>query len=265
MTVKAELTRAQVGFAHRSERRRAREPFEGSRLDGERRGARVAAALSLALALLTSAGRAGAHPEFSTMGTNRYVTAAVFDGRVDVTDAWLEGALSAVETRRQLDTNRDGRIDDAERQAGEESLRAQGPCVGVELDGRPATAPLTVSIDLGVDPKVGPTPLVVERRTRLDRGAPPRETRLRLVVLRDAPRPYETELSVVLGPALALASGPDRVRFDGPRHSSLEDRSATFVVKSTPRPPVFLLPVLVLVLVAVLVCVLVLRRRRRPF
>lgn len=193
------------------------------------RGASVAIVLAVAL---VSARRAHAHPEFSTMGTNRYVTAAVFDDRVDVTDAWLEGALTALETRRGLDTNRDGHIEPAERQAGEEALRRGGPVVTLELDGRSASGPVAVSIDLGDDPRVGPTPVVVERRMRLDWH---REARLRLRVEVEPPRVLETELGVVLGPGLALTDSRDRVRFDGPRRSALEDRAATFVVVETAR------------------------------
>ena len=43
-------------------------------------------------------GRRGRAPEFSALGTNRYVTVAVFDGRVDVTDARLEGTPRAVKS-----------------------------------------------------------------------------------------------------------------------------------------------------------------------
>jgi hypothetical protein len=214
------------------------------------------------LLVLAAAGPAAAHPEFSSMGTNRYVTAAVFDGRVDLTDSWLFGALTAVETRRALDTNGDGEIDARELAAGEERRRAEGPLVTVELDGQPATAPLSVSIDLAGDQRVGPAPVVIEHRARLDRGT---TTRLRLVVTREPPKILETELGVVLGPDLALSNGPDRVRFQGPRHSTLEDRSATFVIKATSHPRSSPVLVLSLVLVAVLVwlAVLALRLRRR--
>lgn len=175
---------------------------------------------------LAVGGRAAAHPEFSSVGTNRYVAAAVFDGRVDVTDAWLQGALTAAELRRELDANHDGQVDAAERAAAEQRLRAEGPFMSVALDGRDATAPLAVTIDLGDDPRVGPSPVVVERRTRLA-GSP---SQLTLTITREPPRVLETELSIVLGPNLALAEGSDRVRFGGPRRSSLETRSATFTI-----------------------------------
>jgi hypothetical protein len=183
-------------------------------------------AVVAAWAVVVGSGRADAHPEFSSLGTNRYVTAAVFDGRVDVTDAWLHGALTAAELRRELDTNGDGAIGPDERAGAEQRLRAAGPFASVSLDGRDAAAPLTVAIDLGDDQRVGPSPLVVERRMRL--AAAPKQ--VRLAVTREPPRVLETELSIVLGDGLALAQGPDRVRFDGPRRSSLEERAATFAI-----------------------------------
>jgi len=82
-------------------------------------------------------------------------------------------------------------------------------------------------------------------------------------VTREPPKILETELGVVLGPDLALANGPDRVRFQGPRHSTLEDRSATFVIKGTPRPTRSPVLVIVIVLVAVLATAALLRRRHR--
>jgi len=210
------------------------------------------------LVVLAAAAPAAAHPEFSHLGTNRYVTAAVFDGRVDVTDSWLMGALPSIETRRALDANHDGELQANELRAGEQRLRAEGALVAVELDGRASTAPIEVSIDVGGDARIGPTPLVIERRARLE-GAGTRSMRLRLIVMREPDRLIETELGVVLGPGLAL-NGPDRVRFDGPRRSVLEDRSATFDITSTTRTKPAL-PFFVVSLVAVLVAFGLLRRR----
>jgi hypothetical protein len=195
-----------------------------------------AAVLAAGLAAGLAAPEAVAHPEFSAMGTNRYVTVAVFDGHVDVTDAWLHGALTAAETRRALDTNGDGQVDPGELGAAQEKLRAEGPFVTVELDGHAATAPLALSIDLGGETRVGAAPVVIERRVRLSREADARETQVRLTVTREPARLVETELSIVLGPGLTLPHGPDRVRFDGPRRSSLETRAATFVVASSAPP-----------------------------
>jgi hypothetical protein len=225
-------------------------------------------AASFLAAILLVAGPAQAHPEFSAAGTNRYVTATVFHGRVDVTDARLEGALTSAEERRRLDTDGDGNVSEAERLAGEALLRAAGPDVGVELDGQPIAASLEVAIDLGGDAKVAAPALVVERRQSFPAAWPPGEHRLRIALAREPKRLLDTELGAVLLPGLTLTSPTDRVNFKGPRRSALEDRSATFTIKKSSPPPnaPVAVPVAVLVAVAVLVLVAVLafvRRRRR--
>ncbi|HVU49280.1 MAG TPA: hypothetical protein VHL80_01270, partial [Polyangia bacterium] len=132
---------------------------------------RVAVAASAAAALARGA-PAAAHPELSALGTNRYVTAAVFAGRVDVTDALLEGTLASGEERKRLDADGDGRISDAELRAAEERLVAEGPALVVEVDGRTLSAPVTVGIDLGDDRGVTASPVVVERRASFAGGWP---------------------------------------------------------------------------------------------
>jgi hypothetical protein len=196
------------------------------------RGARAAAAALLAL--LGAARAAGAHPEFSALGTNRYVTAAVFDGRVDVTDALLEGTLASGEERRRLDADGDGRISAAELVAGQERLRAEGPALGVEVDGRALVAPATVTIDLGDELGATAAPVVVERQVSIVGGFPAGARRLRVTITREPPRLLDTEIGVVLGPGLTLATGADRVTFQGPRSSALEERAATFELVGPP-------------------------------
>jgi hypothetical protein len=192
-------------------------------------------AVAVAGAVWLSSGRARAHPELSALGTNRYVTAAVFDGRVDVTDARLVGLLPSGDERRRADGDHDGRIDATELAAASARLVGEGPAVGVEVDGRALAAPLEVSIDLGGEPRADGAPLVIEGRQSFGGAWPPGEHRLRLVVEREPTRLLETELAVVLGPGLALRSGPDRVLFKGPRASALEERAATFVIAATAR------------------------------
>jgi hypothetical protein len=178
---------------------------------------------------------------------------------VDVTDAWLHGALTAAELRRSLDADHDGTISPDERAAAQERLRAEGPFVSVALDGRDATAPLAVTIDLGDDQRVGPAPLVVERRVRLT-GSP---SQVRLAVTREPPRVLETELSILLGDGLALAQGPDRVRFDGPRRSSLEERAATFTITALPSARRPLVTIVAVALVGAALVAAAWRRLRR--
>jgi hypothetical protein len=207
-----------------------------ARRPGDRpRGASGLASGVAFLTLIAGAGRAEAHPEFSALGANRYITAAIFDGRVEITDALLEGALVSGEERRRLDADGDGRISDAELRAGEARLRAEGAALTVEVDGRALAAPLVVAIDLGDEPRATAAPLVVERRLSLPAAWQAGARRLRLSIAREPPRLLDTEVGVVLGPGLALAGGEDRVTFRGPRASALEERAATFEIVG-PRP-----------------------------
>jgi hypothetical protein len=195
-------------------------------------------ALAVVTGLAISARVAQAHPEFSALGTNRFVTGAVFDGRVDVTDALLEGALVSGEDRRKLDADGDGTISDAERRAGEARLAAEGPWLAVEIDGRAIPAPVTVAIDLGDDLRASAAPLVVERRLSLPGSWKAGARRLRLVVTREPQRLLDTEMDLVVGPGYALARGEDRVTFHGPRASTLEERAATFeILGRSPAAP----------------------------
>ncbi len=211
-------------------------------------GARAAAFVTSALVTL-GAPPAGAHPEFSALGTNRYVTAAVLDGRIDVTDALLEGLLPAGDDRRRFDVDGDGSLSPAELADARERLRAEGPAVTVTVDERVLAAPLEVSIDLGDEPGAAAAPLVIERRQSFEGALPLGTHRLRLVVTREPPRLLETELGVVLGPGLTLREGVDRVSLRGSRASALEVRAATFIIDWTPpkapprrpRPPLLFL------------------------
>jgi hypothetical protein len=230
-------------------------------------GARAVAFVTFPFVVIVSGAPARAHPEFSTLGTNRYVTAAVLDGRVDVTDALLEGLLPAGDERQRFDADGDGRISPAELGAARERLRAEAPAVTVTVDDRVLEAPLEVSVDLGDEPGAAAAPLVIERRQTFEGALPLGAHRLRLVVTREPPRLLETELGVVLGSGLALRQGPDRVRLTGSRASTLEQRAATFVIERSPpkaprRPaPPFIL--LALAIFFVTLAAAALRRRGR--
>jgi hypothetical protein len=221
-------------------------------------GARFAAALTV----LAAAGAARAHPELSALGTNRYVTVAVFDGRVDVTDARLEGTLASGEERRKLDADGDGRISDAELAAGEERLRAEGPPVAVEIDGRALAAPETVAIDLGDEPRASAAPVVVEHRLSFPGAFPAGARRVRVVITREPPRLIDTEIGIVVGPGLTLTSGADRVTFQGERTSSLEERAATFEIAGPPPRARSKLPLAAGIAAVALISIVIAARRR---
>ena len=233
-----------------------------------KRRARLLPALLVAAGFASAAlagARAVAHPEFSALGANRYVTAAIFDGRVDVTDALLEGTLASGEERRRLDADGDGRISDAELRAGQERLGAEGPALTVEVDGRPVTAPFAVAIDLGDEPRATTAPIVVERRASFAGAWPASARRLRVTVVREPAHLLDTEIGVVVGPGLSLASGTDLVTFRGPRASSLEQRAATFELAGPAaprRPRRSPMPAVAGGLGALVIAALLLRRRR---
>jgi hypothetical protein len=218
------------------------------------------------VALAAALGRAApadAHPEFTALGTNRFVTAAVFESRVDVTDALLEGAISSVEDRRHLDADGDGRISDAELANAEAQLGGLGAAITVSVDGRALTGRIAVAIDLGEDRRVSDAPLVIERRASYEGAWREGARRLRLAVTREPQHLLDTEIGVVVGPRLQLAGGTDLVTFRGPRASALEERAATFELTGPPPPKRSRLPLLVagLGLGALAVAAAVLRRR----
>jgi hypothetical protein len=211
----------------------------GARARAAARAARVVLVVSVVvLGLVAAVSPARAHPEFSALGTNRTVTAAVFDGRVEVSDVWLEGLLVSADDRRRFDADGDGRLTEAELTTAAQRLAAEGAAVAVTLDGRALTdgaAPVGVSIDLGGEPLVADAPVAVERRLSFPGVVGPGAHTLRIAIAREAPHPLDTEIDVLLGPALTLA-GPDRVTFRGPRGSALEERVGTFAF-TAPAPP----------------------------
>ena len=204
----------------------------------------VARAVALGVAGLVAArGRtASAHPELSALGTNRYVTAAVFDGRVDVSDVLLEGTLVSGEERHRLDADGNGTIDAAEVRAGEARLRAEGPAFTLELDGRTLTTGgsgvdnFVVGVELGGEPRAESAPVVVERRLSFTGAWTAGSHSLRVAVSREPPRLLETEIGVVLGPGLAIRGGLDRVTFRGARASVLEERAGVFAFEAAMPP-----------------------------
>jgi hypothetical protein len=205
---------------------------------GARARAKDLVALVCLVLGLVAGPSARAHPEVSALGTNRYVTAAVFDGRVEVSDVWLEGLLVSADERRRFDADGDGHLTEAELTTAAQRLAAEGAAVTVTLDGRALTdgaAPVGVSIDLGGELLVADAPVAVERRLSFPGVVGPGAHALRIAIAREAPHPLDTEIDVVLGPALTLA-GPDRVTFRGPRGSALEERVGAFAF-AAPAPP----------------------------
>ncbi len=203
-----------------------------------------AVGLAAVLALAISATAARAHPEVSAGLVNRYLTIVVDDARIEIFFSLLFGPLPAAERRRNMDRDGNGQLS-PEELAGEEarvgatakaqfSLSVDG--VRIELNAR-------ATMDVGLESSTGAAPLVVELRAThpLSVG----EHVLRIEPGRDPERLGETETTIETGPGWLLAqsrsadeanspsdgSARSRFRFDGPRVSTLEDRSVTFVVR----------------------------------
>ncbi|HVZ72547.1 MAG TPA: hypothetical protein VHJ20_09240 [Polyangia bacterium] len=196
----------------------------------------VKAGAVCALMLTLAAARASAHQELSALGTNRYVTAALVDGRVDVTDTQLEGLLTGGADRRRFDTDGDGHISGAELAAARVRLATEGAAVEPAVDDRALAAPLDVSIELGGADDAADAPVVIERRQSFANALHPGLNRLRLTITREPERVLDTELAVMLTPGLVLRDGTDLVAFRGPRASMFETRAATFVLELPPPP-----------------------------
>jgi hypothetical protein len=201
----------------------------------------------VAVALLGTMGRgeAVAHPEISPMGTNRFLSLFVLPGRIEVSDAFLHGALSGAEERRRLDADGDGLLSPPELEAGRTTWSYLASSMAViEVDGRPSRLGYAATVDPGEDNRVGPSALVIDLRAWVE--IPPGRHRVRVVLTRDPDRIHETEISIDLGRHLALeqsfrggASDGDEgpsIKFEGPRADATEDRSATFVF--APAAPV---------------------------
>jgi hypothetical protein len=189
---------------------------------------------------------ASAHPEVSPQLVNRYVSVIGLGDRLEYFVTLLYGPLPAVDERKRLDENGDGKIAAEELERGTARWRARAAELAtVSLDGQ--SIPLTeakAAVQLGAEQGVAGAPLVVEIYG--SRPLTPGPHQVRLEPGWDPPRLGETELSIDLSPDWELASsreghGPESqariFRFEGPRPSSSADRSATFTLRPRPAPP----------------------------
>jgi len=241
---------------------------------------KLARAALLAAPLLAAAPPAAAHVELSPTLVNRYFSLMVTEEmRAQIVVSLLHGDLPAVDQRRAMDANHDGRIDETELEAERRAWQGRSAeLLEVALDGRPLTLEPVASIDLAGEPRVTARALVVElvAWVPLARG----QHAFTLTPGRDRPRAGETEVTVDLDDAWSLlasrqAKGADtrppqrRFTFSGPRASVLEDRAVTFVIAPAVaaradgvRPQRFAL-VAAALMAAGLGLALWLRRRRR--
>jgi hypothetical protein len=230
-------------------------------------------ALWLVLAASFAAGPARAHPESTPQFVNRYVALIALDDRLEYIVSLLYGTLPAAELRKAMDADGDRKVSAGELAAAKNGWRKRDVAT-IAVDGQPVRLDdAQIDVNLGGDDAVGGGPVVVE--VYGSRPLAPGTHRIRLEPGWDPPRLGETELSIdpvngwdlVASEQAGRAAGDvTRFKLQGPRKSVVEDRSATFVIKSTSVPSHTRALPIVLAIVALLAgagIVLELRKRRR--
>jgi hypothetical protein len=186
------------------------------------------------------AAAAQAHPEMSPQLVNRYLSIILVGDRLEYFATYLHGPLPAVQARRQLDADHDGRLSEAERVQGETAWRQRAAqLLSLQVDGREvALDDAKAEVQLGNDATTGAAPLVVEVYGSQTISAGRHE--LRLEPRWDPPSLGETELTVDTSTDWELvksrrAAGADehltRYTLQGPRVAVIQNQSATFVVQ----------------------------------
>jgi hypothetical protein len=203
---------------------------------------KLARLLALAAALFGTSSPARAHPEWVPTLVSRYLTLVIQEDRIDVSIVYLFGDLPARERRRQMDADGDGTISAQELVRERLSwARQAADLFRLFVDDRPAVLDPVVVIDLAGHEQVGARPLLVEMGGSVPLA--PGTRRLRVEPGQDPPRLGETEITLDPGPwwrLLASRQGrgdetrPGQLgyKFMGPRVSSMEDRSVTFVIEA---------------------------------
>jgi hypothetical protein len=201
----------------------------------------------LALSALLVPGAAAAHPEVSPQLVNRYLSVMVLGDRLEYFVTLLYGPLPAVEERKKMDADGDGKISAPELERATSGWKARAPELArLSVDGETiALGGATASVQLGADQTTAAAPLVVELYG--SRPIAPGQHEVRLEPAWDPPRLGETEVTIDLSPDWELLSsrqghGPQeaqrRYRFEGPRPTVAADRAATFTLRpaTTPAP-----------------------------
>lgn len=153
---------------------------------------------------LCLASPARAHPEMSPQLVNRYASAAILDGTLELSLVLLAGPLPARELRQKWDSDGNGAIAPAELDAARDQwARDARDWLAATLDGERLVLRPEVTIDVGANPAVDAAPVVLELRATLPVARARHE--LRLAAMREPDRLGETELSVVPGPDWRVA------------------------------------------------------------
>jgi hypothetical protein len=204
---------------------------------------RLAAALACAAALAAVAPAAG-HQQTSRTANNRYVKLTLMGDTLRIAYTVLYGDLPALEERRAMDRDRDGQIAPAEARArAAEVAAALARGARLEVDGQPITL-VFAERDLALaDPRVVPAPYSIDLWQLVPLTPRPRHD-VTFEAHDDLARPGETEVRFEEAPGTRLLgyclghgpcpppTGEPRFVWEGPRRSSMEDRSvfASFAV-----------------------------------
>jgi hypothetical protein len=205
------------------------------------------AALLLALVAVAGARPARAHIELVPTLVNRYLTLDLREDRLHLQLSLLYGDLPALEERRRMDGDGDGRLSEREiGQARRAFARSAPQLLGLRIDGAEVKIAPTATLATSGQNAVSPTPLQLDLTAVLE--LPPGTRRLEVMMGPDLPRMGETEL--VLDPGqqwrlLASESPPGRptatpaTRFTFPAGSkpTSEGQQLAFVLAHEPGGP----------------------------
>ncbi|MEO6953105.1 MAG: hypothetical protein ABI321_14995 [Polyangia bacterium] len=205
---------------------------------------RLAIRMPLALAALSLASAANAHPEWSPIQVNRYLKLVVGDkSRIVYTVLFGDGP--ALPERKAVDTDANGTLDARERALlGARIAELVKSGLEVELDGQPYTLP-TPTPDVGLAGNgVGPDPFSVDLTYAL--ALPPGTHELWIDDHVPVTHEGDSEIAIDAQPPAQLyamgrgkkAKGLDGkvFTFRGPRFSVLEDRSVAIRFSAAPAP-----------------------------
>jgi hypothetical protein len=153
------------------------------------------APLLLVLVLVAPARPVRAHIELVPTLVNRYLTVDLRQDRLHLQLSLLYGDLPALEERRRMDGDGDGRLSQREiGQARRAFARSAPQLLGLRLDGAEVKLGPTATLATSGQDTVSPTPMQLDLSAVLD--LPPDTRRLEVMMGPDLPRMGETELVI---------------------------------------------------------------------
>lgn len=198
----------------------------------------------LGLALCGLAPPVRAHVELVPTLVNRYVTLAARGERLHVQLALLWGEVPALEERRRMDLDGDGRLDDGEVNRARRAFTSQvRELVALRLDGEPVRLSPSAAISLSGKERVTTAPLLLELTAVVD--LPEASRRVEVALGPDLPRMGESEIVLELGPEWSLESSEQppgrplpsaeaRFKFASARRGDDQSRELAFILRHQP-------------------------------